>query len=335
MKSIFELYSEHQGKVAHKWSTYLSIYDRLFSTYRDQPIRMLEIGIQNGGSLEIWGKYFQSAQAIVGCDINPECAKLTYDDPCIKVVVGDANTDEAEADILSCSTSFDIIIDDGSHTSKDIVRSFARYFSHLKQGGTFVAEDLHCSYWDSYEGGLYYPYSSIAFFKRLADVVNHEHWGVEKERRQILQGFSEQLLTEFNETDLAQIHSIEFFNSVCVVHKRKSQSNLLGEHFIAGAQELVVSGHSGISGTSSLAINQEGNAWAVMASAPEENWEALSKAVSERDSQIAGLNQAVAAMQVSLSWRVTAPLRWSKAQFLRALRRAKLFLRALQFRRRA
>ena len=76
MKSLFELYREHQGKVSDKWSIYLSEYDRLFSIYRDQPIRMLEIGVQNGGSLEIWSKYFPDAHVLVGCDINPDCAKF-------------------------------------------------------------------------------------------------------------------------------------------------------------------------------------------------------------------------------------------------------------------
>ena len=242
MKSLFELYREHQGKVSDKWSIYLSEYDRLFSIYRDQPIRMLEIGIQNGGSLEIWSKYFPDAHALVGCDINPDCAKLTYDDSRIKVVVGDANTDVAEADILHHSPRFDLIIDDGSHTSGDIIKSFARYFRHLNHGGMYVAEDLHCSYWENYEGGLYYPYSSIAFFKRLADVVNHEHWGIEKDRKQLLSGFSEHFAIVFDESDLADIHAIEFFNSVCVVHKRKMQSNVLGERLIAGQYEEVVSG---------------------------------------------------------------------------------------------
>lgn len=293
MKNLFELYLEHQGNVSDKWSIYLSEYDRLFSIYRDQPVRMLEIGIQNGGSLEIWNKYFPNAQAIIGCDINPDCAKLTYDDHRIKVVVGDANTDPAEGEILNHSPRFDFIIDDGSHTSSDIVKSFARYFRHLNQGGIFVAEDLHCSYWKGFEGGLYYPYSSIAFFKRLADIVNHEHWGVEKDRKQLLRGFSEQFSTEFDESDLAQIHSIEFFNSVCVVHKRKAQSNVLGERIVAGQNELVVSGHIGLNGKS-LTQSQSDNPWATMVSSPEEDWQALSKAVAEHDIQIAGVSQALA-----------------------------------------
>lgn len=345
MKSLFELYREHQGKVSDKWSIYLSEYDRIFSHYREQPVRMLEIGIQNGGSLEVWSKYFPNAQAFVGCDINTNCASLVYENNRIKVVVGDANTDGTETEILSYSPYFDLIIEDGSHTSGDIVKSFARYFRHLNCGGVFVAEDLHCSYWENYEGGLYYPYSSIAFFKRLADVVNHEHWGIEKERRQLLQGFSEQFSTEFDESILAEVHSIEFFNSVCVVHKRQAQSNVLGERFIAGKNELVVSGHHGLTGCVSTPQNQSGNPWAAMKSAPEEAWKELTQLLQDRDSQIVSLNENVAecdrqiakldqglternalidAFYASSSWRFTAPLRFAAHQAKRAKRISEL-----------
>ena len=344
MKSLFELYREHQGKVSDKWSIYLSEYDRLFSSYRDRPVRILEIGIQNGGSLEIWSKYFPNAQALVGCDINPDCAKLTFEDPRIDVIVGDANADAPEAEILTRSPSFDLIIDDGSHTSGDIVKSFARYFRHLSAGGLFVAEDLHCSYWSNFEGGLYYPYSSIAFFKRLADVVNHEHWGIEKERNQLLQGFAKQFETDFDESDLAEIHSIEFFNSVCVVHKQSPQYNVLGERFIAGENEMVVPGLQGLVGHS-LTQPQLSNPWAQMSSAPEEDWERLSKALPERDTQLAERDTQLAERDTQLaerdgqlaeiknrisgielaysvakqdieeilhstSWKITAPVRW-------------------------
>ena len=317
MKSLFDLYSEHRGKVSDKWSIYLSEYDRLFSSYRDRPVRILEIGIQNGGSLEIWSKYFPGAEALVGCDINPDCAKLTFEDPRINVVVGDANADATETEILTRSPNFDLIIDDGSHTSGDIVKSFARYFRHLRQGGIFVAEDLHCSYWSNFEGGLYFPYSSISFFKRLADIVNHEHWGIEKERKLILQGFAKQFETDFDESDLAEIHSIEFFNSVCVVHKRSPQYNVLGERFVAGENELVVSGHHRFSGSSLLTQSQTGNPWSEMVVAPEENWESLSKELSERDVQLARLAQEVDALRNSTSWRLTKPVRFVGHQIAR------------------
>nr|MBP9087896.1 class I SAM-dependent methyltransferase [Kofleriaceae bacterium] len=133
--TLRQLYEQHQGKVSDKWSIYLAEYDRLFSYYRSQPVRMLEIGIQNGGSLEVWSKYFRFAERLVGCDINPDCAKLIYDDPRISVIVGDANADHSAEQVFACSEKFDIIIDDGSHTSSDIVRSFARYFPSIVDGG--------------------------------------------------------------------------------------------------------------------------------------------------------------------------------------------------------
>lgn len=100
MKALEQLYREHEGKVSDKWWAYLAQYDRLFAAYRERPIRLLEIWIENGGSLEIWSKFFVDAEKLVGCDINPDCARLRYDDPRIGLVVAGANTDEAQEQIL-------------------------------------------------------------------------------------------------------------------------------------------------------------------------------------------------------------------------------------------
>lgn len=290
MKSMRELYKEHQGKVSDKWSLYLEEYDRLFAPYRDRPVRLLEIGIQNGGSLELWSKYFMQAEALVGCDINPDCARLAYPDPRISVVVGDANTDAAAAKILAHSGSFDVVIDDGSHLSSDIVRSFARYFPVLNEGGLFVAEDLHCSYWADFEGGLFDPNSSITFFKHLADVVNYEHWGITRSNRSVLEGIFARYGCEIAEDVLDQIHSVEFINSICVIRKAPFAQNRLGERFIAGEVELVVPGHKSLMHSSASVPDQSANAWSNMTIPPEEAYlplhervDALSKGVGERD----------------------------------------------------
>jgi uncharacterized coiled-coil protein SlyX len=346
MKSLFDLYSAHQGKVSVKWPIYLTQYERLFSNFREQPLRVLEIGIQNGGSLEILSKYFSNAQILIGCDINTDCSKLIFNDPRIQFVIGDINTDAVEKKILNHSTKFDLIIDDGSHIPRDITKSFARYFRYLNEGGLYVVEDLHCSYWQEYEGGLYHPFSSIAFFKRLADLINHEHWGIAKTRCQLLQGFSERFSIEFDERELECIHSIEFFNSICIVRKSKSESNLLGERFVAGQNEFVAPGHLLISGIS-RAPPQDVNEWAAMVQAPEEAWKQLATKLSDQESQITSLNQTVADQDsqitslnqtvadqdsqiISLtnavheiyrskSWRVTSPLRMVYKYFKRSL----------------
>ena len=344
MKSLFELYREHQGKVTDKWSIYLSEYDRLFSIYRDQPIRMLEIGVQNGGSLEIWSKYFPDAHVLVGCDINPDCAKLTYDDSRIRLVLGDANTDVAEADILRHSPRFDLIIDDGSHTSGDIIKSFARYFRHLNHGGMFVVEDLHCSYWEDFEGGLYYPYSSMSFFKRLADVINYEHWGLSKDRHQILSGITEHYSIDISDELLSWIHSIEFVNSMCIVRKFGGELNLIGKRLIVGQQEDVIVGQRENVALFWKPADERKNYWSSLEHSPDESYKHLMSSlksttqelvrikslIAERDGQVNSLKQNLDVIFESTSWRITRPLRWLSIQ-VRLVKEYGLFTRLQAF----
>jgi hypothetical protein len=320
-KTLEQLYAEHKGKVSYKWSAYLSEYQRVFDQHRLEPIRLMEIGIQNGGSLEIWSKYFINATMLVGCDINPNCGLLKFEDPRINVVVGDANTDEVQEKIHGCVEKFDIIIDDGSHSSSDIIKSFGRYFERLTDGGVYLAEDLHASYWQEYEGGLYDPHSSISFFKRLADIVNYDHWGIEKSRVEFMQGFFTRYGFSLNEETLKHIHSIEFINSVCVVRKSKPGSNTLGHRFITGTLETITEGHLKMNLSAAPAPpDQRSNRWSALGIPPEEELSLRIMELAERDNQIAHLKQdlvgfaaarkTIEKMSASSSWRITAPLRF-------------------------
>src|ERR1051325_4848958 len=55
---IAELFYGHKGRPINKWTHYLAHYDHFFSRFRNTPVRMLEIGVFEGGSLELWRKYF-------------------------------------------------------------------------------------------------------------------------------------------------------------------------------------------------------------------------------------------------------------------------------------
>jgi hypothetical protein len=315
-KSLHQLYAEHTGKVSDKWSLYLTECDRLFDDYRDKPVRLLEIGVQNGGSLEIWSKYFSNASALIGCDINPDCARLSYDDPRIGVIVGDANAPDVREQVLLRSPQFDIIIDDGSHLSSDIIKSFALYFPRVVEGGVFIAEDLHCSYWGHFEGGLFYPYSSISFFKRLADVINHEHWGIPKARADILRGIFTKYGCEVDAEALSQVHSVEFINSMCVVRKAPAVDNGLGRRVIAGSMELVIPGFLERHGRPyqiEPLFDQSRNPWTARTTPPDEAIQHTELLLANAQQQIAGLEHAIQAIENSLSWRMTRPLRRAKA----------------------
>jgi len=260
MESLYQLYQTHVGKVSDKWESYLRCYEALWADRRDKPVSLLEIGVQNGGSLEIWSRYFPNAVSLIGCDINPHCAGLRYADPRINIVIGDANNDATWGRISAIQPSFDIIIDDGSHRSSDVIKAFGRYFPRLKDGGVFVVEDLYHSYWRQFEGGLFDPFSSISFFKRLIDVVNFEHWGVAAERTSILEAFAAKYGAEFDGETLARIHSVEFMNSMSVIRKSPPAENSLGPRFIAGIEEAVAKGHLPLFGSAAWVPPQDAGA---------------------------------------------------------------------------
>ena len=110
--TLTSVYHDHRGKVSDKWAVYISEYDRLFCELRDRELNVLEIGVQNGGSLEIWARYFEKAKNVIGCDIDHNCHSLEFVDPRITVVLGDANVDATENAILSKTPVYDLIIDD-------------------------------------------------------------------------------------------------------------------------------------------------------------------------------------------------------------------------------
>jgi hypothetical protein len=340
VSTLLEISQAHCGKVSDKWSSYLDEYQRLFRELKDQPVSLLEIGVQNGGSLEIWAKYFANARCLTGCDINEKCRKLTFDDPRIAVFVGDANSDAIQSAIARRSPQFDIIIDDGSHKSGDIVKSFARYFPLLNRGGIFLAEDLHCSYWRDFEGGLFDPLSSIAFFKDLADIVNHEHWGIPETRAVLLERYSLAYGVDLSEQTLAGIQSVEFLNSICIVRKKTDEQTGLGFRRRAGVSAEVFSPEAPTAGFGSagLAPDQSGNTWsrsalfkerAAFAGTAKEisdlNAEIgrLNREAEERQAQLAGvlfelsqatrkidnLKHTLALRESSISWKLTSPLR--------------------------
>lgn len=243
MKSLKDLCAEHQGKLVDKWSLYLEVYDSIFRDYRTHPVTLLEIGVQNGGSLEIWSRYFPNAIRLLGCDINPRCNELVYDDPRVKIVVGDACGLEVVKEIDSISANFDIIIDDGSHRSSDIIKSFMYYLPRVNDGGVYVIEDLHCSYWQAFEGGLHAQWSSIAFLKKLTDIVNYEHWGVAENCNEAVEDFlSEYGIQQPSDFPWQRIFSIEFINSMCVLKMRPPMKSTLGPRRIFGDDAVVEPG---------------------------------------------------------------------------------------------
>lgn len=176
MSRLAHLFVDHDGYLIDKWEHYLGIYESELSPFiaAGRPVSLLEIGVQNGGSLQVWRKYLPVGSCIVGIDINPDCARLEVDEN-TSVHIADG-TDKAMLDGVLGDLTFDIIIDDGSHRSGHIISTYKALFSRIKGGGKFIIEDLHASYWSEYGGGFRADGSAMEFLKRLVDGLNCDHF---------------------------------------------------------------------------------------------------------------------------------------------------------------
>lgn len=337
-QSLEALYARHHGKLAHKWSGYLTHYERNLAAWRDKPCQMLEIGVQNGGSLEIWADYFPIAQKIVGVDVDQRCAQLQFPDPRISLVVADACSPDGCARVTDICPEFDLVLDDGSHRSGDIVRAFCRYFPKIKEGGLYAAEDLHCSYWQEYEGGLFDPRSSQTFFKHLADLVNSEHWAAPVPKRNLLRDILEHYHADLSDADIDSIQSVEFANSLCFVRKASCSRNLLGPRLIAGSSALVNADPLTQLPTHSTPLNQIDNPWSQFAHPPADELmhlyhrfgisdpaalrsNNLVRAITEQNdllrSRVDEVERSIDSLKSSASWKITAPFRLARWLFER------------------
>lgn len=167
-----------------KWGHhyYCNIYQSYFDRLRTEPITLLEMGFggyefpdRGGGGIKMWAEYFCHSQSRFWVtDIHDK--NLKGFDSRIKFM-------KASGEELSALSffKFNIIIDDASHHNKEVIRDFETMFPCLKQGGIYVVEDAHASYWPvpAHEGTTDLQgapeSSSMNYFKFLADGLNREY----------------------------------------------------------------------------------------------------------------------------------------------------------------
>jgi len=235
---ILTFFDRRQNYLSDKWASYFPIYDFYFSRFKNKKINLLEVGTQNGGSLEAWYGYFKSANVIVGSDINLKCSLLKFKSKKIKLIIGDIKNNAIRKKILGLAKGFDIIIDDGSHKSLDINSTFLFFYPFLNPGGIYLIEDLHCSYWRRYGGGLLKKDSSIDFLKLFVDIINFESWGMTFKKIKSLRFGYSGTNKNIQVNKFRDIESIHFHNSVCVIIKGHGP-NAIGQRVITGKKALV------------------------------------------------------------------------------------------------
>lgn len=138
---------------------FYKLYEQKLIPFIGENIKLLEIGIQDGSSIKEW-KTKSPSWDVWGLDIDPRCAGD-------KIVIGS----QEDKEVLKQFEGFDIVIDDGGHTWKQQIETFKQLFPTMKNGGLYVIEDLHTSFWDEFAD---YDKSCVDFLCELVPHINHK-----------------------------------------------------------------------------------------------------------------------------------------------------------------
>jgi len=204
MSELRAYFEGNTGNSINKWLHYFEIYEFWFQKYKNKSVVILEIGVFQGGSLNMWRDYFGEKAQIIGIDINPECKQFETENT--KIFIGSQEDREFLKEIKNQVPKIDILIDDGGHSMRQQIISFEELFDHIKDDGLYLCEDLHTSYWKNYGGGFKNPKSFIEYSKNFIDRINAWH-----SREESL------IVDEFTRTT----NSIHYYDSILVIQKAK------------------------------------------------------------------------------------------------------------------
>ncbi len=165
--------ANRSSAVLDKWIHYFPIYHRHLECFRGQAVRVLEIGVYRGGGLDMWQAYLGDKAAMVGIDVDPLAQQAVLGR--YRVELGDQEDPEFLMQVAQDHGPFDIIIDDGGHTMAQQIVSAETLFPLLTDGGVYLVEDCHTSYWADYGGGLGKPESFIEWAKKRIDDMHSRY----------------------------------------------------------------------------------------------------------------------------------------------------------------
>lgn len=154
LSNIFRYYGAlPPNKIPHNYTYF---YDRLFSEYRYEPFTMFEMGIgvpesegSWGASLIAWKEYFKGGKIYAG-DINKD---YLYNNDRIHSYYVDQESADSIKELWNTpdleSETFDLIIDDGSHTYTGNYLFYTESIHKLKTYGIYIIEDVNLEFIDN------------------------------------------------------------------------------------------------------------------------------------------------------------------------------------------
>jgi O-methyltransferase len=171
--SLADYFYKNRKRIIHKWPHYFEIYDRYFSRFRETECVIVEIGVYQGGSLQMWKEYFGDKARIYGIDIDPRCKQ--YEEESIQIFIGSQADTVFLESLVQIIPKIDILIDDGGHWMHQQIGAFMSLFQHIQPEGIYLCEDTMTSYLPEYRGGYERKGTFMEFAKSLVDALHQWH----------------------------------------------------------------------------------------------------------------------------------------------------------------
>ena len=161
-------------------------YHRFYPTFLEKfrnvsNFKMLELGYENGHSIELWKNYLNNP-IIHSIDI--------IDDPNDPNLDAYFKIDQSKNELLESfyknnNNKYQFIIDDASHVPEYQWNTFVRFINLLSEGGVYIIEDIETSFWGKSKFyGYEFDSQKTSIFHKLEavyHVINNEFipWNIQ------------------------------------------------------------------------------------------------------------------------------------------------------------
>jgi glycosyltransferase involved in cell wall biosynthesis len=175
-----------EGSTSGHRHPYTPIYDSYFSHFRNKPINVGEIGIENNDSISIWRDYFPSAniygfeyfQHLIDSARDKNLPGVHYElmNVCDEISIRES--------FKKVGVKYDILIDDSTHFFDDQIRIIKNAVEYLNPGGILIIEDIFRAenenrYSEEIQSILKY-FSEASFITAEHQLRNSEGWDNDK-----------------------------------------------------------------------------------------------------------------------------------------------------------
>ena len=174
MKSLLECF-QGSGLRSYKWNHYFDIYESSLGKYRESKVKVVEVGVLHGGSLEMWARYFGVDSEITGIDVKHPKVDPEYwidlhsnkNSGKVSLEIGNAEDPQFWDDFWKRNPDVDVFIDDGGHSNLQQILAVEKALKHVKPGGVIICEDTATSFDSSF--GNPHRYSFLNYANHIAN----------------------------------------------------------------------------------------------------------------------------------------------------------------------